>query len=111
MTSTSIGRHAEDRVAKYLEDLGHKIISKNWRTRYCEIDIVSDLNQTIYFTEVKYRSSSAQGSGIEYITSKKLKQMKFAAEFWIAESTQDYEYQLLVAEVNAENKIRLTTVD
>jgi Holliday junction resolvase-like predicted endonuclease len=33
---------------------------------------------------VKYRRNANQGSGLEYVTSKKLEQMRFAAENWVA---------------------------
>jgi len=41
-------------------------------------------NDTVYFIEVKYRSSSLQGSGLDYITKKKQQQMSYAAETFIA---------------------------
>jgi uncharacterized protein (TIGR00252 family) len=81
--STEVGRAAEDVAAKYLEKLGHKILERNWRTRWCEIDIVSQKGSVLYFVEVKYRASSAWGNGLEYVTPKKLQQMRFAAEFWL----------------------------
>lgn len=84
MQTTKIGRQSEAIAADYLKGLGHKIISQNWRTRYCEIDIVSEYKNKVYFTEVKYRKSSVWGDGLEAIDSKKLKQMEFAAEYWIS---------------------------
>jgi uncharacterized protein (TIGR00252 family) len=77
MKTTFIGQSAEERVAKLLEKAGFKILARNWRTRICEIDIVANKNKIIYFVEVKFRSSEKQGSGLEYITPKKLKQSCF----------------------------------
>lgn len=82
ITTKNIGDAAENAAAKYLQKLGHKIISRNWKNKYCEIDIVSQINDIIYFTEVKYRKKVDQGGGLAAITSKKLNQMKFAAEFY-----------------------------
>jgi uncharacterized protein (TIGR00252 family) len=84
MQTTKIGRQAEAIAADYLKGLGHRIIDQNWRTRYCEIDIVSEYKNIAYFTEVKYRKSSVWGDGLAAIGSKKLKQMQFAAEYWIS---------------------------
>ena len=50
---------------------GHEIIERNWRTRYCEIDIVSIKDDVLWFTEVKYRKNDDFGSGLEVITTKK----------------------------------------
>ena len=83
MSTTTKGREAETRVAEYLKKRGYKLLDQNWRTRYCEIDLVMSKNGTVYFVEVKYRSSDTYGSGLEYITPKKLKQMQYAAEVWI----------------------------
>lgn len=107
MSTTSVGRNAEEHVAAMLRNKGHSILSKNWRNRWCEIDIISSYKNTVYFTEVKYRASSVWGSGLEYISSKKLRQMHFAAEFWIAENKWRYDACLLAAEVNAEGMITL----
>jgi len=83
-TTTAAGRAAEVAAANYLEQQGYKILQQNWRTRWCEIDLVAANGKIIYFVEVKYRSSSAYGTGLEYITPKKLNQMRFAADFWLA---------------------------
>ena len=101
--STTVGNQAETEAAKHLEALGYKIIDRNWKTRVCEIDIIAQKSKTIYFVEVKYRSSSNQGSGIEYITPKKLDQMKFAAECWVLEKRWRQQYDLAAIEVSGQN--------
>ena len=67
---------------------GHEIIARNWQTRYCEIDIVSLKDGTLYFTEVKYRKNDNFGGGLAAITTKKQRQMRFAAELFIAKHPQ-----------------------
>jgi uncharacterized protein (TIGR00252 family) len=81
-TTKQIGDAGETAAANYLVRQGHEIIERNWRTKFCEIDIVSRKDDTIYFTEVKYRKRAEQGGGLAAITSKKLRQMKFAAEYF-----------------------------
>ena len=81
-TTKVIGDRAENVVAEYLETQGHVILARNWKTKICEIDIVSQFGDIIYFTEVKYRKNNRQGGGIAAITPKKLRQMKFAAEYY-----------------------------
>ena len=100
MTTTDTGRRAEAAVATYLQKHGHKILEQNWRTRWCEIDIVSQKDGAVYFTEVKYRVSNRQGDGLEYITPKKLGQMAFAAEFWVAKNNWQGEYTLVATAVS-----------
>lgn len=94
MTNFSHGREAEDAAAEYLQKQGYKILTQNWRTRYCEIDIVAQKAKCILFVEVKYRQNSRQGSGLDYITPKKLQQMRFAAEMWVQEHRWRGNYRL-----------------
>jgi len=99
MTNYKTGHDAEKHAAKYLASLGYKIHDLNWKTRFCEIDIVAEKSKTIYFVEVKYRKSSAFGSGLDYITPKKLNQMKFAAEMWVSSHDWKEDYQLAAIEL------------
>ena len=84
MTTRQIGDKGEQAVADWLAADGHEIIARNWRTRYCEIDIVSMKGEVLYFTEVKYRKNDDFGDGLAAITAKKQRQMRFAAELFLA---------------------------
>jgi len=99
MSTTSTGRAAEDAAAEYLRTQGYKVLEQNWRTRYCEIDIVAQKGKTVSFVEVKYRKSDAYGSGLDYITPKKLQQMTFAAEMWVSNHSWNGDYTLAAVEV------------
>jgi uncharacterized protein (TIGR00252 family) len=110
MSTTSDGRDAESLVAKELQRAGHHIVEQNWRTRWCEIDIVSTQSGCVYFTEVKYRESSNWGSGLEYITPKKLRQMQFAAEFWLSSNDWNGEAQILACEVDSNGDLNLIEI-
>lgn len=83
-TTKSIGDKAENVVAEYLRGEGHEVIERNWRTKFCEIDIVSRRDDTIYFTEVKYRKNAKCGDGLTAITPKKQRQMRFAVELYLS---------------------------
>lgn len=82
LTTKKIGDKAEDVAAMYLAREGHEIIARNWKTKFCEIDIISRSSDTFFFTEVKYRKVADQGGGLAAITLKKQRQMRFAAEFY-----------------------------
>lgn len=93
------GSEAEEIVAEYLSKKGWKILAKNWRRVRCEIDIVAEKKAIVYFVEVKFRSSDYQGDGLEYITSKKIKQMKLAADIWLQENNWRGDFRLIGASV------------
>jgi len=82
--TTSIGQTAEDIASKFLIDKGHRIIDRNWRNKYCEIDIVSKIDNKLYFNEVKYRKDSSRGGGIDAVDKRKLNKMRFAAEIYVS---------------------------
>jgi uncharacterized protein (TIGR00252 family) len=99
MTSVSSGRAAEAAAARFLVHKGCQIIAQNWRTRECEIDVIAERAGVIYFCEVKYRSTNSQGSGLAYITPRKLRQMHFAARQWMAQHAHRQGYRLSAIEV------------
>ena len=81
-TTRTVGDKSETAAAEELMRRGHTILERNWKTKYCEIDIVSKKGETIYFTEVKHRKNDKAGDGLAAITPRKLAQMKFAAKFY-----------------------------
>jgi len=85
-TTKQIGDTAENEAGRYLMKRGHEILARNWRTKFCEIDIVSRAEDTIYFTEVKYRKNNNQGDGLSAVTAKKQRQMAFAAQLYVAKN-------------------------
>ncbi len=103
MTTVESGRQAEAVVATHLISRGYTIIALNWRTRWCEIDIVARKDAVIYFVEVKYRRNDHNGTGIDYITPTKLKQMAFAANIWVKSNAFAGSYELAAIEVSGVN--------
>lgn len=103
VSNHTTGHEAEKQAAEHLKTLGFKIQDINWKTRYCEIDIVAEKDGAVYFVEVKYRRNARQGYGTDYITPKKLKQMTFAAEMWVQQHDWDGEYQLAAVSIDADD--------
>ena len=93
------GNRGEDAVCEYLKTSGHEIVARNWKNKYCEIDIISKFNGVLCFTEVKYRRG---GNGLDAIDKKKLEKMHFAAEFYLAKNDGGAAI-LAAAEVSGDN--------
>lgn len=102
-TNHQTGHDAEKAAAEYLQGSGFKVLDLNWRTKYCEIDIVAEKDKTVFFVEVKYRKNDAFGTGLDYLTTKKLRQMRFAAELWVVERKWEGDYQLAAVEVSGQD--------
>ena len=100
------GAMGEEAVARYLASAGQKIVARNFKTYFYEIDIVSMKEGRIYFTEVKYRKSDYAGGGLAAVDSKKLAQMKYAAECFLKYHAREYgevDPMLAVADVRGED--------
>jgi len=102
-STTSIGQAAEQAVAEELTRQGFTIFQRNWRTKWCEVDIIAGKDRVIWFIEVKYRASAKFGDGLEYIGPEKLKHMYRAAELWVVRHGWSGEYTLGAVAVTAEN--------
>ena len=113
MTTRQIGDKGEQAAADWLTARGHEIVARNWRTRYCEIDIVSVKGEVLYFTEVKYRKNDDFGDGLAAITAKKQRQMRFAAELFLAGKPEcsGMAAKLLAASVNGDPPVVQAVVE
>lgn len=111
-TTLVIGSESEEVATKELIRLGHEIITRNWKTKYCEIDIISKLGDKLYFVEVKHRKNSFNGDGLAAITPKKIKQMKFAARLYLhSMNIQDSEVGLMAVSTEGDPAIISNIVD
>jgi putative endonuclease len=61
----ALGRWGEDLAARHLEASGYEVLSRNWRCREGELDIVARCGDALVFVEVKARSGTAFGEPAE----------------------------------------------
>ena len=71
MTTTLQGKQAEDLAAAYLEQQQYRILQRNYRSRYGEIDIIGCEGEVLCFVEVRMRTSTEQCHPLETITEAK----------------------------------------
>lgn len=107
MTHAFVGRQAEDYAARFLRTKGYKVLEQNWKTRWCEIDIVARHKQRLLLVEVKYRQKDTQGQGLDYITPQKLRQMSRAAQWYVNDQEWPGDYSLAAIEVSG-NDFQIT---
>lgn len=81
-----MGRRGEDLAAALLQARGMRIIERNWRCRYGEIDIIAeDVGGEVVFCEVKCRAGRGFGDPLESITTDKLGRLRCLCGRWLAE--------------------------
>ncbi len=96
------GAWGEDAACGYLEGRGFKIIERNFRTRFGELDIVAETGKYIVFVEVKTRKSARFMEAREYVTFSKQKKIIAAAEEWLQENETELQPRFDVIEVYGE---------
>ncbi|MBY6367350.1 YraN family protein [Rhodococcoides corynebacterioides] len=80
-----VGRLGEDAAATFLTAVGLDVVTRNWRSRHGEIDIVAADGDTVVFVEVKTRSGTAFGTPAEAVTPAKAARLHRLAGLWLAE--------------------------
>ncbi len=95
--TTAIGQTAEEVVADYLRTHEHQIIAQNCKTKTYEIDLISAFEQTVFFTEVKYRKNSHHGGALASITPQKQARMRYAATAFLASHPEYKKYKIKLA--------------
>lgn len=85
-----LGIQGEEMAAMYLTKNGYQIITRNYYTRYGELDIICEKNNTIIFVEVKTRTSTRYGLPQEAVTNMKIAHLKKAAMIYLNSLNKRY---------------------
>ncbi len=86
--SQRFGQKAEDLAARHLKRRGYKILTRNYRTRAGEIDIIAREGKSLVFIEVKGRQSTRYGSAKAAVTPRKQRQVAKVALWYLKETDQ-----------------------
>ena len=76
------GKLGEDIASNYLRNKGYRIIQRNFKARYGEIDIIATFKNTLIFVEVKTRWGTPFGTPQEAVTKWKLEAVVRAAQYF-----------------------------
>lgn len=86
MDNKELGQFGEEYTASYLADKGYRILTRNYRTRYGEIDIIAMQDDTVVFIEVKARRSRIYGEPKEAVSSRKQQRLITTALIYLQEN-------------------------
>jgi putative endonuclease len=84
LRSADIGAAAEQAALAHLRAAGLVLIERNWRCRGGEIDLVMREGDTLVFVEVRHRSASSHGDGLDSVGANKRKRLRTAIAAWLA---------------------------
>ncbi|HEY3487894.1 MAG TPA: YraN family protein [Gammaproteobacteria bacterium] len=79
------GRDAEAWACDWLQAQGLKLITRNYRSRYGELDLVMEHGQTLVFVEVKYRGNNEFGGAVGAVTKAKQAKLLKTALLYVQE--------------------------
>ena len=77
-----LGKLGEDFAVKFLLQKDYRILARNFRSRFGEIDIVAQKGDALVFVEVKTRWSKKFGGPFEAVTPWKIQKIKRTAEYY-----------------------------
>lgn len=81
-----LGRRGEDAAVEYLRGRGMQVVTRNWRCRHGEIDIVARDGAELVFCEVKTRRGTGFGTPVSAITAKKAARLRLLAGVYLVEA-------------------------
>jgi putative endonuclease len=81
----STGKKGEELAAARLAEAGYRIIERNYRCLFGEIDIVAEEGETLVFAEVKSRRSEAYGDPQLAVGREKQKKISRIAMHYLTE--------------------------
>jgi putative endonuclease len=89
LTRAELGALGEQLATDHLTGLGLRVLTRNWRCRYGELDVIAVDPETctVVFVEVKTRTGDGFGGLAQAVTEQKLRRLRRLASWWLA--TQD----------------------
>lgn len=86
MTRVQLGAMGEALAVDHLTRMGLRIVHRNWRCRYGELDVIAcdDATRTVVFVEVKTRTGDGYGGLAHAVTERKVRRLRRLAGLWLA---------------------------
>lgn len=81
--SDALGKRGEDVAAEYLAGTGLVVLSRNWRCREGEVDLIATDGERVVVCEVKTRSATGYGEPAEGVTPAKAARIRRIAAEWL----------------------------
>jgi putative endonuclease len=111
MERQALGKRGEDLACAEVERLGYNVLTRRYRTRYGELDIVAQHEGMLVFIEVKTRESREFGHPAEAVTSQKQRRLfMMATDYVMCAKSGDVQCRFDVVTVETQFEPPLITV-
>ncbi|YCO03280.1 YraN family protein [Vibrio sp. VNB-15] len=98
-----IGNQYETLAKQFLQRQGLRFLDQNFLTKFGEIDLIFQQDETIVFVEVKYRNNDRFGSAAEMVTYAKMRKLVKTAQVWLSRqqrTVQNIDYRFDVVAIH-----------
>jgi len=90
----SRGKSAEQLALRFLQQQGYALVTRNYRNRRGEIDLIVDNEAMLLIVEVRYRSNPNFGLASESVDARKQARIIQCAEQYLARHPPDKQVRL-----------------
>lgn len=94
-----LGFFGENKAAKYLKRNGYKILERNFRCSFGEVDIIAKKGDVTAFIEVKTRTSDDYGAPNEAVDGRRRQRYKNCVRYYFANREIDCTVRFDIIEV------------
>lgn len=103
------GQVGELAALHYIENLGYRILAKNWRYKHLEVDLIAMDGPVLLFIEVKTRRSSSHGLPHEAVNYQKQQQLDRAANLYISyiKHQGEIRFDIVSVLIDSSNKYKI----
>jgi putative endonuclease len=109
-----LGRTGERLAHEHFERLGYRIVARNYRTRFGEIDLIVCDDTWLVFVEVKARRTGALESAVQAVSTAKQRRVRAMAAAWLVEAVdrpRAHDLRFDVVAVTVDQDGRLVALD
>ena len=85
MNKRETGTAYESAAARFLETKGYRILERNYRCRFGEVDLIAQEGDAIVFCEVKFRRDLRAGHPLEAVDLRKQRRISKCALCYLTE--------------------------
>ncbi len=99
------GKAAEQKACEYLTQQGLKLITKNFNSRYGELDLIMEDQKHLVIIEVRYRKTNKYGSAEESITLSKQSRIIATTQYYLQQNKTNRPVRFDVVTLTGDNTI------
>ncbi|ESS68368.1 hypothetical protein UPF0102 [Methyloglobulus morosus KoM1] len=99
------GKNAEGQAQDFLVGKGLKLVSRNYRCKQGELDLIMNDGRTLVIVEVRYRKSDVYGSALESVTASKQAKIIAATQHYLSTIRRDCPLRFDVVAISGNGSI------